>query len=707
MIDAMARRMTSPVLVGRSEVLGQLEAAFEAARRGEPRHVVVGGEAGVGKTRLLSEGRASAEAAGATVLVGGCVSMGDEGLPFAPYIEILRSLIARDGAAKVAATAGRASGDLARLVPALASGDAAPSQELWAQTRLYEALLELFRRCSDDAPLVLQLEDLHWADAGTLAATSLLLRAIEHEPISIVATFRTDEITRRHPLRPWLAEVSRLSVIERLDLEPLSGPEIAQLVGHILDEELSTAEVDDIELRSDGNPFFIEELLASRIVGRETLPWELRDVLLSRIDVLPESAQHLLGVAAVGGRVVEHETLIEVVGEGQDPAAQDLRQLVDAGLLIPMRALDDDDAYGFRHALLQEAVYEAMLPTERRRLHQAWGETLAAHEAAAVSGAAYRLQLAHHWREARDTRALSATVAAGDAAVDAFSFGTALREYEEALALWDDPDDAGDGNHGSDGIDHVELLERTARAAYLSSHFRRAIAASREAIDELGDRSAARLTGVLILLARTLWVDGDWGASIRVYEQAVESAPEDPPIVRLQARAGLAQVYMLHARMHEARPLCETTIAAAQAIGARELEGHGRNTLAVVLAGLGETEAAEASIAAALDIALELGIPDDIGRAYVNRADIEGWAGDPERALGTCLEGLQVTAEWGVANSYGTYLGYGAVSFGFEAGAWNEAREALARADRQAGPSGGTSVYRSTYVLEFMACSRR
>ncbi len=699
MIGAMARRMSSPVMVGRTEVALQLQAAVEASRQGEPRHIVVGGEAGVGKTRLLTEARAVAEAGAAMVLVGGCVSVGDEGLPFAPYTEVLRSLVAREGADRLASAAGRAAGDLARLVPALGSGEALPIGELWAQARLFEALLGLLRRCSAQEPLVLQLEDLHWADAGTLAATSFLLRAIEHEPITIMATFRTDEITRRHPLRPWLAEMSRLGAVERIDLEPLSEPQIALLVRTIIDEDLASDEIAAIQLRSDGNPFFIEELLASRIHGGEALPGGLRDVLLARIDTLPESAQHLLGIAAVGGRVVEHEALVEVAGEDGDAVRQDLRQLVDAGLLVPTRALDDDDAYGFRHALLQEAVYDAMLPTERRRLHRDWGETLASHDAAAAMGAAYRLQLAHHWREARDARALPASISAGDAAMEGFSYGIAAREYEEALLLWGDNEPV----NGSD-VDHVALLERSSRAAYMAAEYRRAVATCREAIAELGDADEARLTTLLILLGRTLWVAGDWTASIDAYAEALRIAPSEPPIMRARALAGLGQVHMLHGRLAEARPLCEEAVKLARSVGARDLEGHALNTLGLVLAALGEAEAGISSSEAALRIALELGLPDDIGRAHVNLAEAHFWAGYAERALASGLEGIRAAADWGVARGYGAYIGYGAVQSAFECGEWSEAARLLAEADRTGSPGDGALVYRATYALELLAC---
>ena len=371
--------------------------------------------------------------------------------------------------------------------------------------------------------------------------------------------------------------------------------------------------------------------------------------------------------------------------------------LVDAGLLVPTRAVDGDDAYSFRHALLHEVVYDGLLPTERRRLHLRWGEYLSEHIADDGDDAARLVQLAHHWREARDTRAPAASIAAGDGAMTSFSYEIAASEYGEALLLWDG------GSEARTGIDHVELLERSARAAYLASDFRHAVASCREAIDELGDQDPARLTGLLILLGRSLWVSGEWGPAIVAYERALETSPAEPPIVRVKALAGLAQVYMLHSRLLEARPLCEEAIEAAMAIGARDLEGHGRNTLGVVLAFLGETDAAMASIDAALQIGLELGIPDDIGRAYVNKVDIEAWCGFPDQALETAEEGMRVAAEWGVSNTYGAYIGWGGVTAGFESGAWDQALEILAQADRMVGSSDAGYVYRASYASELFA----
>jgi DNA-binding CsgD family transcriptional regulator len=399
----------------------------------------------------------------------------------------------------------------------------------------------------------------------------------------------------------------------------------------------------------------------------------------------------------VGGREVEHDMLMEVVGGEEAAMARDLRELVEVGQLVPTRALDDDDAYSFRHALLQEAVYETLLPTERRRLHGRWAEVLGAH-GPTPAGADQLVNLAHHWREARDPRALEASTKAGDAAMAGYAYAIAIDEYEEALLAW------GPDRDVVAGVDHVELLERAARAAYLATRYRRAEACCREALAELGDGDAARRSMLHILHGRVLWVSGDHAASIEAYEEGVRIAPPEEPLVRARAVAGLGQVYMLGARLREARPLCEEAIAAARASGARDIEGHGLNTLGVVLSGLGETEAAVEAIAAALDIALELGIPDDIGRAYVNRAEIEAWSGYPDQAVATTSEGIRVASEWGVSSIYGAFIGFGGVSFAFETGDWDQAVAMAAEAQRITGDPEGVFVYASSYMLELLAC---
>ena len=700
MIGHMNRRIISRELVGRTVALQRLEDALDSAREASPRHVLVSGEPGVGKTRLLSHSRSIAERAGTRVLLGGCVSMGDEGLPFAPYIEILRTLVTEEGAARVAALAGPAAGDLARLVPTLGTDTDLPTQERWAQSRMYEALLGLLRRLAADGPVLLQLEDLHWADAGTLDTTSFLLRSIRDEPIAVVATMRADEIMRDTALRSWVAEISRSTQLERLELDPLGEAEVAELVRDITAEEPTSAAIAEYYRRSDGNPFFVEELLASRTDSGSPLATSLRDVLLARVGVLNAPAQQLLGIAAVGGREVAHDELLAVADSAAAETIASLRELVDAGLLVTT-SVGDGDGYAFRHALVHEAVYDDMLPTVRRSLHKAYGEVLSSDEFLAGADVTRLIRLTNHWRAARDSRALAASIEAGDAAMGSFAFDIATREYEEALLLWD-PDDGSGGL----GLDHVELLTRAGRATNMAARDRRAAVLFREALAELGpDGDAARRSELYGNVGFSLWVVGDRAASVEAHEESVRLAPASDPKVRISALAGLARSYMLFGWFGRARPLCEQAVELARSIGARDLESHALNTLGVTLAGVGKAEAAVEAIDASLDLAMELGLADDIGRAYVNRGDILAWIGYPDRALESTLRGIEAVTERGMGSSYGPYLRYGGVSFAHQCGEWVIAAELLAEGDRTASPSAGIDAYRAEYCLGFLVDS--
>lgn len=698
MIGAMSRRVTSSVMVGRAGELAQLAEALASASRGVARHVLVTGEAGVGKTRLLSRAAEVADTGGTLVLRGGCTLMGAAGLPFAPYAEVLRSLASGMGAAQVAALAGRSAADLGRLVPSIAPREAAPEQELWAQSRLHEALLELLRRLSARSSLMVALEDLHWADAGTLSATAFLMRTLRQEPISIVVTIRTDELARGHPTRAWLSEVRRWDHVERLDLLTLAPAEVRSLARSITGRELSATQAQRLYQRTDGNPFYVEEILASDMDLGGPLPAAMREVLLARLDGLPDEGRRLLALAATGGRELEHEMLWEVAAAaGIDPDAA-MPVLVAAGLLV-ISSQGDRDGYAFRHALLQEAVHDSLLPGERRRFHRAWGEALERRGTPDSNDATRLVELAHHWRESRDPRALPASVEAGDAAMIGFAFDVALAEYEAALDLMDES--------WPEGLpDRAEVLRRAGRAAYLGASFPRARDLTQEALAVLGPSGQpARRAEILVQLGRTLWVNGEWLASLEAYEEAAKVAPAEAPRSRVRALAGLGQVYALHGWMARARPYLEEAISTARAAGARALEGPALNTLALVHVSVGRVDEALAAIEEARVIAEESGMPDDIGRAHVNRTDILWMAGYPERALAQTLHGIEVADAMGMDDSYGVFLRQNGVLFAFASGHWDVAARLLAEADRLGLDDPGTLIYRATYALSFLVAS--
>ncbi|MGV9898222.1 ATP-binding protein, partial [Streptomyces tendae] len=307
--------LTSP-LVGREDELARLTGVLERARAGEARAVLVAGDAGVGKTRTLDEVAGRAAAAGTTVLTGHCVDLGDVGLPYLPFTEILGLLAADERFASV--LAGHPVAD--RL---LGGGpddgtDAAPSR-----LRLFEGVAALLTDLADVAPLLLVLEDLHWADQSSRDLLRFLLgRGVLQRPaggapghrLALFASYRADDLHRRHPLRPLLAELVRLPGVERLELRPLPDADVARLVRSLRRRRLPDTTVRRIVERAEGNAFYAEELVAATDAPTGGVPSGLADVLLIRFEQLSETAQQVLRTAAVAGRRVGHGLLRDAVG---------------------------------------------------------------------------------------------------------------------------------------------------------------------------------------------------------------------------------------------------------------------------------------------------------------------------------------------------------------------------------------------------------
>src|SRR5205814_1205033 len=278
--------------------------------------------------------------------------------------------------------------------------------------------------------------------------------------VCLVLTYRSDDLHRRHPLRPFLAELERGGRTERLRLDVLDRREVAGLLAGILGGQPPTADVTDILARSGGNPFFAEELLAARRDGT-VLPTALRDVVLARVDVLSEAAQRVLRVAAVAGRRVDHQLLAAVSAQPVGDLVDVLREAVAHHVLTP----EGNDSYAFRHALVQEIIYNELLPVERAPLHAAYARALSARMEVrpGAAGAVELGQLAYHWYAAHDlAAALPACVRAGQAAEAAYALAEAQQQYERALELWEQVPDAA----ARSPLDRVTLLQRAAQAAF-------------------------------------------------------------------------------------------------------------------------------------------------------------------------------------------------------------------------------------------------
>jgi predicted ATPase len=354
----MGGRVASPTFVGRLEELGLLEAARVRAANGEPAVVLVGGEAGVGKTRLVAELAARCAADGVRVLFGGCIPVGEGTLPYAPVVEALRTLLAEIGVEAVRELVGPSWPELARLLPALGEPDRTGPPGQAAQARLFELLLGLLGRLGQLAPLVLVVEDLHWADRSTRDLLAFLVRNLRRERVLLVVTYRTDEPGHQR-LGSYLAELDRAGRVQRLELPRLDQAEtVAQLVG-ILGAPPPASLAEAVFARSEGNPFFTEELLDVVQAGSGKLPATLRDLLRGRVQVLPEPARQVLAVVAVAGRRVPHRLLAAVAGRDDDTLLAMLRRAVADRLLVTQPG---EDGYEVRHALLGEVVEADLVP---------------------------------------------------------------------------------------------------------------------------------------------------------------------------------------------------------------------------------------------------------------------------------------------------------------------------------------------------------
>jgi DNA-binding NarL/FixJ family response regulator/tetratricopeptide (TPR) repeat protein len=562
---------TSPAFIGRARELAQLLELLERAEAGRPAVALVAGDAGVGKTRLLAELAAHASRGGARVLVGGCLQVGDVGLPYVPFIDAFRDVGADPDEAKLIAPLVAAVPGLGRLMPTghqAAAEVPLPTGDGFEQVQLLDGVLSVLVRLAGRGPLVLVLEDVHWADAASRHLLGFLARTLRSTRVLLVASYRSDELHRRHPLRPLLAELIRIPALERIELPPFSREELAEYLRALVGGEVPSSAVDRILARSEGNAFFAEELVAAGAARTEVhLPDALADVLLGRIEALPELAREVLKVAAAAGRGVGHQLLLAAAGRPEAELEQGLREAIAAQVLVIDPATE---RYRFRHALLQEVVYGDLLPGERIRLHATYARLLADQGPAA--------ELAYHCMAAHDLPgALAALVRAAGEARDVFAPAEALGHLTNAIELWDRVPLAA----GVAGIDLVDLELRAAAAASDSGEFRRAVSLARDAVAHAEGPWAAkaneRLADYLLL------TDGDVEEMLATSRRAVELVPPDPPTaLRARVIAGRARVLQALRRYDEARRWCDEALRVARAAGSVNEETHALITLAVL-----------------------------------------------------------------------------------------------------------------------------
>jgi DNA-binding CsgD family transcriptional regulator/tetratricopeptide (TPR) repeat protein len=676
-------------LVGRAAELDQLLSAYEACALGAPQVILLGGEAGVGKSRLLREFRSRVR--DGWVLIGGCVELGAGELPFAPFIAALRHLpeAAEWPAARDAL--GPTLNALVRLVPSLQDrpvlipeqptgehGEGAPDLD---RAQLFELTLGALDRLGRVAPVVLVLEDLHWADQSTLDLLGFLAANLRTERVTLVVSVRTDRMPRRHNLLTVLAELSRHGA-GRIELERLGREELADLAAQMLGSPPAESMLDELARRSDGNPFFAEELLAAGAVHASAPVASLRDVVLARVQELDTDAQRILRAAAVVGRAADEQLLADVAGLSVDDATAALRVVVDEGLLVPDGDEELSEAgYRFRHALAQETVYRQLLPAERRGLHAAVATALTEAlgfgtgsdgSSPAVSPPADAMaELTQHWYSAGDAvRALASTVVAGRTAISVLAYAEAWSILQRALELCEREPAALQAG----GVDRLELLELASEAARWTGELSPAIELCRKVIAGVDAEAAPVRAGVLWeRLGRYLWEAGDSDGSLAAYERAAQlMATEPPSAARARAIASQAGALMLMSRYRESCDRAREAVALARAVGAIAEESHALATLGVDLSMLEDMAGAEEALTRARVLAVEVESMEDICRAYTNLSSVLEVAGRLAESAQVAMEGLDVARARGLeVNGGGILVGNAAAAL-LKLGRWDE-----------------------------------
>ncbi len=695
--------ISSPTLVDRVADLERLQAAWRAVVDGRPRLVLLAGEAGIGKSRLLREFAAEVVATGGRSMTGACMQLGEVPLAFLPVAEIVRRL-ARSGDPAALAALDPARTELAALVPSLADGPPGSRQSRGARgepdkpaepaepgdpgddlatadlsgpaarSRLFEAILGLVARLTDDRPLLLAVEDVHWCDGATRDLLTFLVHNIEAERLLLVLTLRTDGLSRSSPATPWLAELARAGASERIDLERLAETDVALQVEAITGRQPDEAHLRALWRRSEGNPYFVEELLAAgespseqRTADRDAVPVPIVGVLLGRVAAVPPDVARVVDVVALAGTPVDEVIVERALGMAAADLRAAIRLAIDAGLL---RA-DEAGRVAPRHALLSEAIETALLAGERRELHEALARAFEESPApGGEAGASVAAARARHWLAAdRPEEAFAASLDAASAASAVYAHAAASRHLLDALDV--------DRRRAQplDRADRAALLMRAADTLDTAGDEAAALRATTEALETV-DAVADPATAGLIhgRLGYLRWVEGAGEEALAEHRTAVELVPSEPPTAeRAQVLAAFGGALMGMGRYAESRDVALEAVRIAQAADATIQESRARNVLGSDLVALGDAEAGLSELRESRRLAGLAGTLDLLVVAHYNLALNLLLADQRDEAVVEALAGRDLAKRLGLERRYAPYLVAVGVDALFRSGRWDEA----------------------------------
>ncbi len=704
----MVSRVSSQHFVGREAELGAL---VRTVRGGGPNLlIVVAGEAGIGKTRFLTEAALilasppSAEGRRPVrILTGTCLELASGSIPFSPILEFLEDL-AGDSDTMVGADARDL---LAELGGAHPTAPGTPTEA--GQAIRFGRLRDLLVAVGTREDVVLVIDDLHWADASTLDALRYLTLRLRDDPVRLVVAYRSDAVHRRHPLQPWLVTMERRDPVERIALGPLDDQAVAAQIAGIVgenDPSLQTTAVAAVVRAAEGNPFYVEELVASGPDSR--ISPSLRSIILDRLADLDRLTLDVLRVAAVIGRDWDHR-LLDAAIDDEVSASQARDALREASGRFLVEPAPDGQHYRFRHALLREAVYDELLPGDRGSLHRRVADALAAHpDLAAAGAAAAAAERAHHLAASHQpAEAFVAFVAAGRAAEAASAWTEAQGAFERALEL---ELHAAPSGGAEPVIDPVALRRSVGYMAFMAGRPRYALEAVRGALALA--RTGGDPADLIELLALSSYLAsecGEWAEMEVAAEEAYAAAGPEPTLDRLRGLGILGGVRMQVGRNVEATALLTEAVALGRTLGTREADLE----VAGALGFLAITQAVLGDIAGALDAAeeaervgLRLGNADTVSIGVMNRIEALLGAGRYTDARRAVDDGMAMAHRLGIEASLAPWLQPAGAMAEFWLGNWDAAATRLRSIDEPDAELASTQHLSHATTTELVAGAR-
>jgi len=643
-IDRIARGR----FIGREQELNEARDVWGKAAGGQGQTLLISGEPGIGKTRLMRELATHVEVTGGRVLIGTCYAEG--GAPYAPFAQIVRRTLGKGGQNGhplpefVLADLLSLAPDLKPYYPELSPNPALEPQA--EQQRLFENVVAFCGTLSEDNPVLLVLDDAHWADSGSLSMLRHLARRTRRNRLLLMATYREVELNESRPFHEVMLDLNRERLATRLKLARLTREETQALLAAIFEEEITSDFLDGIYRETEGNPFFIEEVCKTLVeegklyfengswhrpsMDELEIPQSVRVAIQSRITTMPEQFQETLRLAAILGREFDYDTLAKA-SEVSEDALIEVLEAAEHAQLIEEVSGKGGVTFSFLHALIPATLEESVHTLRRRKLHRQAAAAIESlrpedHEA-----------LAYHYGEAGDdVKALSYYTQAGEAAARAYANREAESHFRAALNLV------------KTEAQRAPLLAQLGLAQSHQARFEEAIETWKSAIGILeSSGEAERVAWCYARSARAAWEAGDFPRGLDLAKQgmsAVASAGESAEIADLLHEA--ARAYHFNGIEAEGVPLSRRALEIAERQGAIKIQVEALATWA--LFDSTPTDDAIASLERAVELAKANQLPEQEGRAHNNLALFLGvFRGDPAAARERLRQATQLAQRTG------------------------------------------------------------